>query len=235
LIKIEGKVSLVYKLPASHAGFARKNMKRIMLALFCSLFLVNGVEGGETWTEKLTKRLAEILNPINSAPTPVQRPVTLPEPSALKDPWVSPPLFQGLPPKPWVEAIKPIRPRMTQEPAPLVSYRAQPEAPQLIVLPTTLLVALPARDVNEPIPVPILSTPLSDRASLADATLEASISAALAQAIPLRDQTVAFAPMNLPDPFELRETVKLTNPPPESDVPMANPPRILLNPVPAKK
>ena len=85
-----------------------------------------------------------------------------------------------------------------------------------IMIPRLDLIGL---DVNTPLPIPILASPVKDRASLGDPTLEASLAAALKRLTPARDRPVPFTPLNLPDPFEHLRYGQLRNPPAESATP----------------
>lgn len=79
-----------------------------------------------------------------------------------------------------------------------------PVLPQVSALPEHDRVRVPSIDVNEPIPVPILATPLSERASLDDPTSDASTSAAIAAPIPPRASKAPFLKLMLPDPYDHR-------------------------------
>ena len=149
------------------------------------------------------------------------------EPKGLAKPPSFLPHFEGQPPRLGLAPAKIAWPQAFAEPASLVLYYGWPASPQTMELPTTALVALPSVDVNKPPPLPILGRPTNDRASLADATMEASVAAALAGPIPLRQKAVPFVPINLPDPFELQQLIRLANPPPDNAPPMAMPGRIL--------
>jgi hypothetical protein len=60
-------------------------------------------------------------------------------------------------------------------------------------MPTKPLPRLPSIDVETPLPLPILAHPKNDRASLDDATMEASQAAALARVRPHRTGAVCAA------------------------------------------
>jgi hypothetical protein len=61
-------------------------------------------------------------------------------------------------------------------------------------------------DVNQPIPLPILAQPVSDRVSLDDPTAAASTAAATAARIPPRTGKAPFVERTLPDPYDRRRT-----------------------------
>ncbi len=170
---------------------------------------------------KVEARLAQLLEPGAKAdgPTlpselPPRKPVASVERPELpqKSTAVPPPA----PPKP---GPKSVRPRSAAEDIPLVRNFSQPEAPQAVQMPEAALIRLWSPDVNEPVPLPILGTDVKDRASLADPSLEASVAAAQAKLNPVRTQPVPFQAMNLPDPFENAQAVRLRNPPEESPEP----------------
>jgi hypothetical protein len=88
----------------------------------------------------------------------------------------------------------------------LVSLPDTPALPEPPSLPDRGRVRVPSIDVNEPIPLPILARPVSDRASLDDPTLDASATAATAAPIPLRTSKAPFLKLTLPDPYDRRRT-----------------------------
>src|SRR5438128_259861 len=71
-------------------------------------------------------------------------------------------------------------------------------------VPTGPRLRVPAPDVEQPLPLPILARPAHTRVPLDDPTAEFSIAAALAPPPPLRTQPAQFVRWNLPDPFEHR-------------------------------
>jgi hypothetical protein len=199
-------------------------MRRFALILFGLMILTQfSTHAGEAWS----KRVGELVQPAASVGLPPNPPATFPEPKRLLDPPSPLPKFQEEPPRPPLLPAKIFLPTAPAEPMPpLVSYLGSPAAPQEIVMPTTPLIVLPIVDVTQPPPLPILATPTSDRAPLSDATLDASIAAALAQAIPSRVEQVPFTAINLPEPFELQQMIRLPNPPAELTQPMPVPVRI---------
>jgi hypothetical protein len=79
--------------------------------------------------------------------------------------------------------------------------------PAAVALEAAARVRVPSVDVNQPIPLPILAKPASDRAPLDDATIEASNAAALSGTVPARTKPAPFLKLTLPDPFENRKPV----------------------------
>jgi hypothetical protein len=79
-----------------------------------------------------------------------------------------------------------------------------PVLPQVSALPERDRVRVPSIDANEPIPLPILATPLSERASLDDPTSDVSNAAAIAAPIPPRMSKAPFLKLTLPDPYDHR-------------------------------
>jgi hypothetical protein len=108
---------------------------------------------------------------------------------------------------------------MLGEDNPFTAYRADPVPPALRELDTGARVKLPARDVNLPVLLGFLGLQLPDRVPVDDPTGDASLQAALAAAPPARTAPVPFMPLNLPDPFQNAQTVKLRTPPPEEPEP----------------
>ena len=107
-------------------------------------------------------------------------------------------------------------------------------------MPTTPLIAMPSTKIRIRFQR-CRSMPgrCRDRASLGDATLDSSVAATLAGAIPMRRLAVPFVAMNLPDPFELQNYIHLIQPLAEDTPPMTVPPRVFFKPfepvkVPAK-
>jgi hypothetical protein len=192
----------------------------VILAGFLSLAPVRA-------NEQTDKRLAELLRPDVSVAMLPGQPKMFAEPRPIL-PGIVLVKFQGQPLRPSFAAAKRVLPHDPAEPAPLVAYVAKVEVPREIVLQTGPLVALPSADSNVRAPVPILARPATDRAPLTDATLESSMAAVLRAAIPLRLLTVPFVPQNLPDPFELQNSIRMPNPLEEDFQPMAVPPRVLL-------
>jgi hypothetical protein len=96
--------------------------------------------------------------------------------------------------------------------------------PQAQVLPAGERTRVSSPDPDQPIPLPILARPVPDRASLEDATTEASTAAALAGPLPRRTSPAPFLRLKLPEPYENRRPLSL--PLPEEDAtPTAASPR----------
>lgn len=187
-------------------------MSRIVVvsAVVCWLgSFATAQEAKPTVQEKAARRLAELLkvgvlgDRQASAPVPRQGPVAVENPEAALKP------YQGTPPPLPLAAPAKVQPRHLPEPAPLVGFAAVPQMPATIALPVLPPVRLPSADPQTPMPLPILAKPAADRASLADPTLEASVAAALASLTPQRTESAPFTPLNLPDPFEHAEAVRL--------------------------
>jgi hypothetical protein len=141
-------------------------------------------------------------------------------PGFLERPEIAAPKYQGLPPKTAVkDGGKPVLPKPAAEELPLSRYFGDPQLPVVVKLEGTALVKWPTPDPNEPAPLPILAQPKSDRASLTDPTADASTDAALSGTIPVRENPAPFLRVNLPDPFENRQTIRVRNPLPEDPTP----------------
>ena len=182
------------------------------------VWLIGQALGAQTPARiKIEQRLSELLTPgskasgdslpHNAPPRKFVPAVEKPE-LPLKSASILPPA----PPKP---PGKTVQPRHLHEETPLVRVFNEPQPPQEIAMATTPLIRLLSVDVNEALPLPILGPAVSDRASLGDPSLEASVAAAQAKLSPARSQPAPFQAQNLPDPFENSQAVRLRNPPDE--------------------
>jgi hypothetical protein len=118
---------------------------------------------------------------------------------------------------------KPVRPALIHREPPLFRQRIELADPDSVKLPAGPRIAWPSPDVNQPIPLPILARQVHDRASLDDPSGEASLAAALAPTVPDRTTPAPFLKLNLPDPFEHRNAVRLRKAPPEISLPRDTP------------
>ncbi len=160
-----------------------------------------------------TKLVAELLKPSEEAfglkGRAPQRKSGL---ASLEDPLVPlPPLSGGTPRPPESSAGKALRPGPVAEELPLSRYRNDPNAPHRPELPSLGTVRLPPIDLDAPVPLPILAVPQPDRAALTDPAPGLSAAAVLAEAIPLRTAPAPFVRLNLPDPFEHSQAIRLRN------------------------
>jgi hypothetical protein len=143
-------------------------------------------------------------------------------PSSIESPTVDlPPNPTAIPRLPPDSNHKPLQPRLTVEET-LVGQRDP-------VLPHSQSLWAPERtraasvDVHLPLPLPILAVPVSDRASLADPTTEASTAIAVSASMPQRTRPAPYVRMALPDPFENRKPLSLPTPPEETTPVAATP------------
>jgi hypothetical protein len=181
--------------------------------------------------------LARVLSPEGSPPP---RPghsradPGLPEPALPEgvDTPALPPAADLMPPPrlPAPGRARPLRPwfvaRETLDPLP--GEVAVPEAPRFAVGPR---LRVPALDVNEPPPLPLLGRRVPDRASLEDATGSASAQAALAAKVPQRTTPALFLRLTLPDPYEHRRPLGVRVPA-EETTPAARSPQAPQGPQP---
>jgi hypothetical protein len=107
---------------------------------------------------------------------------------------------------------------------PLADFSDEPLRPPLPPLPAGGRIRVPSVDVHQPIPLPIRSQPVPDRASLEDPTAEISTAAARAAKMPSRKGKAPFLKWTLPDPYEHRRPQQITAPP-ESAQPVTGTPR----------
>jgi hypothetical protein len=174
--------------------------------------------------DKGGKLLAKELPPPQQVPSPEQptRPRSLPTfPRGfdrLELPL--PPSLSDMPQPPARTASVMKRPQqILDEPFPTGHDSLTP--PEMLPLPAGAGVRLPSPDVTQPVSLPILAQAQTDRASLDDPTVEASLLAALSELPPLRLNPAPFVRLALPDPFEHRETVRLRVPLAEETTPVA--------------
>jgi hypothetical protein len=195
--------------------------KCIYLSVGCALLLASRPGSAQTPTEKVEKRLTELLAPgKTSASGDVGAPVGWKKTLVSLDTFTAIDRAVATAPVRYTSpALKAVKPRSAPEGTPLVSYREQVQAPKDVELPTKPLIKLPSVDVHTPAPIPILAQPSKDRASLGDPALDASLEAALKQLAPRRVGPVPFIPYNLPDPFENLRYGQLRNPPAENPTP----------------
>jgi hypothetical protein len=97
-----------------------------------------------------------------------------------------------------------------------------PEPP---AVPDGIRIRVASPIVEQPVPLPPLAGPLTDRAPADDPTVEQSTAAALAEAPPMRSRPAPFLRLVLPDPYENRAAVRLRTPFPEDPNPPAAVPR----------
>lgn len=143
-------------------------------------------------------------------------------PSAMKPPALPlPPSSASLPRLPDEGSRLPLRPRLLVEEH-LDGFPDSPALPQQPSLPAGARVRVPAIDANEPIPLPILSRPVPERASLEDPTLEASSAAALSASIPARTSKAPFLKLTLPDPYDHRRS-EVSTPEESKEFPLGSP------------
>jgi hypothetical protein len=135
-----------------------------------------------------------------SGPAKLENP-DVPLAAATLNPPASVPLEKG--------GGKPILPKLVEAESLLLRQRIEMDQPTAMKLPASPKVAWPSPDINEPIRLPILARPVVDRASLDDPSGDASQSAALVSTVPDRTIPAPFLRLNLPDPFEHRNTVRL--------------------------
>jgi hypothetical protein len=192
----------------------RRSRKRAMTRIAWTLMIAGwwAMQGAAqpSATEQAQQRLQALVQPGRPSEEPrsgnsparmTTQPLRLPE-APLPKANPAPPAL----PRP---AAKVSSPRPPREDSPLAHSFGQPEPPQVMQLPSEPLVRLWQPDVQEPVPLPILGTAVRDRASLADPSLEASVAATQRPVAVSRVQPVPFQPMNLPNPFEHAEAVRL--------------------------
>jgi hypothetical protein len=165
--------------------------------------------------------LADQLRPANQIPLlsgdgPIKQktrpgPVSVVESPDLSLPGVPAPAPPSIPnPK-----ARPVQPTIVETEPPLSRQLIKLADPIPVILPAGAKIRWPSPDINQPIPLPILARQVMDRSSLDDPSAEASQAAALAPKVPDRTTPAPFLRLNLPDPFEHRNVIRLRTPPPE--------------------
>lgn len=114
-----------------------------------------------------------------------------------------PPSQSAMPRLPAPARTSPLRPRLVLEES-LGGWTEMLVLPQQQSLPDAGRVRISSEDVKQPIPLPILTQPVPDHASLEDPTADASTAAALAAPLPMRTSPAPFLKLSLPDPYEHR-------------------------------
>jgi hypothetical protein len=104
--------------------------------------------------------------------------------------------------------LTPRKPGAVPEAVPFLDQLTSPRLPETTTLVVDSRIRTPAPDVNEPLPLPILGERVTDRASLDDPTLEASVALALAASPPRRATRLPFIRLTLPNPFENRDALR---------------------------
>jgi hypothetical protein len=119
-----------------------------------------------------------------------------------------------------------VRPGPLREESPLVDARNRPQLPPGPDLPVGERIRVPSPDVNQPVPLAPLAQPVSERPGQEDPTADFSQAAVRATPLPVRANPAPFERLTLPDPFEHRQTVRLTNTPAEEAKPVTASPRL---------
>jgi hypothetical protein len=173
--------------------------------------------------------LAKVLPPSEGPrmladPSRVGRP--FPMPPAVAAPAYKPlaPAVAAIPTLPVEKAKHEIRPRLVMDEG-TFSPREELSLPQAVSFPVPDRVRLASQDVNQPVPPPILATPLPDRAPMDDLTAAASAAAAVAAPLPWRTAPAPFLRLFIHDPYENRRSVRLPMIPAEEATPISAAPR----------
>jgi len=117
-----------------------------------------------------------------------------------------------------------LRPHGLAESSPLEFLAGDLEVPRRPDLPSAILLAQRVLEGREP-PLPMLSKPVADRASLEDPTIDFSIGRAVAEPVRMRSTPAPFQRYDLPEIVEHRA---------ESTLPAMEPPVVAPVPAPPK-
>jgi len=102
---------------------------------------------------------------------------------------------------------------------------APPTLPSVVVFVEPQKLKAERPDPASTLDLPRMGQPVPDRASLDDATRSMSIDAVLVAPIPERQSPAPFLRQSIPDPYENRRVVRVTQPIDEPGVPVVVPPR----------
>ncbi len=182
-----------------------------------STFAFPADRGGELLSKQLTPSATRPLTEPAAQPRRVRIAAYLEAPELPLPPSLA---IHSVPPE---RARKPLMPRLVT-PEALVSLALELALPQAQPLAVGERTKEPGADVNKPAPLPILGQQLPDRASLADATSEASGTAVISATMPVRQQTVPFQRLAVPDPYENYRPLRLPVPAEATD-PVTGSPR----------
>jgi hypothetical protein len=119
-----------------------------------------------------------------------------------------------------------LQPGAVPEDTPLSQYRGTPPVPREPKFYVAERVRVPSADVNVPIQLPILARPVSERASVDDATLDASMAASIAATMPMRILAAPYVRFTIPNPFEFRDAVQSKTTLEEDPMPLTTSPKL---------
>jgi hypothetical protein len=152
-----------------------------------------------------TPRPGKLDNPTRRTPPPVPQP-------RFADPTLAlPAVTPDLPRLPGVVKKAPVRPEFVQAEALEESF-LEPQVPRQPAFATGKRTHVPSEDAALPPPLQVLATPVPDRVSLEDATMDASTGAAVAAVLPERTAPAPYQRMTVPEPFENRRALTLSIP-----------------------
>jgi hypothetical protein len=172
--------------------------------------------GGELLSKELT--------PARPLPEPAAKPRRFKVSPSLEAPELPlPPSLAGHAAPPPERPRKPPLPRLIT-PEAMTGLTLEVALPKAQPMPVGVRAKEVGPDVNKPAPLPILGQQVPDRASLADATTEASAAAMLQATMPVRQRAVPFLRLTIPDPFENYRPLRLPLLP-ESTQPVTASPR----------
>jgi hypothetical protein len=174
--------------------------------------------GGELLSRELTLAATRPL----AEPAPKPRRGKVPGHLEWPDLPLPPGLAEHTLPSRAAPARKSIVPRLAT-PEMLFDLALEVALPQAVPMPGGARTKEAGVDVTKPAPLPILGQPVPDRASLADATADASGAAVVAGTMPVRRRTVPFLRLGLPDPFENYRPLRVPVPPESTDPVTASP------------
>jgi hypothetical protein len=176
--------------------------------------------------DKGGKLLADLLPPHRLAPPAPSGHVAGPERSAPAR-FPEKPDLPLLPnqadlPQPRLEPpARSLRPRTVLGADALTGLLPDPLLPHQQELPDAARVRVPSPEINHASALPTLAQPLPDRAPVTDPTVDISTKAAMVGSVSPRTTPAPFLRLNLPDPFEHRQVIRLRKRLKEDRVPLA--------------
>ncbi len=148
-------------------------------------------------------------------------------PAAIERPGLPLPTIATAVPRLAADSSRPaLEPGAVAEDLPLSQYRATPRVPQDPSFYVADRIRVPSTDVNLPIPLPILAQPVSERPSVDEATMNASMAAAVAATMPVRMLAAPYIRFTIPNPFEFRDAVQSKTTLEEDPVPLSTSPKL---------
>ncbi len=164
---------------------------------------------------RLLDQLLPPRGPSRLPPAPSQGPTERTPMPAIWKPTLGLPMQELSPPSIGFPSRALVRPALPMETMPAEVLLARGDLPQRDAFPLLPVVRVYERNPHETIPLPTLAKPSIDRASLEDPTGEFSWKQTYGAAIPYRTNTAPYQRIDLPNPFEFAENLRVQPQPAE--------------------